>query len=72
MIEMPGKEYQAGYDFALNQLKLLVDHELKVSIQRPTEAEEEEREVAEETNRDAIVNPSAQVDANQVNTQADT
>lgn len=69
---MPGKEYQAGYDFALNQLKLLVDHELKVSIQRPPEAEEKEREVAEETNRDAVVNPSAQVDANQVNTQADT
>lgn len=46
------KEFQAGYDFALNKMNLPADHELQVAMQRPDLLEiedqiEEEEEGAE-------------------------
>lgn len=58
VIQELSKELQAGYDFALNKFNLLLDHELRVLVQRPLELKvEEEREVeAEEPQNDEVTN----------------
>lgn len=38
------KEFQAGYDFALDKLNLPADHEVRVAVERPKKSDEDEEE----------------------------
>lgn len=59
VIKEMAKEFQKGYDFALDKLNLPIDHELRVTVERPEESDEEEeekneRELVEEPKYDQV------------------
>lgn len=48
VVQELAKEFQAGYDFALNKINLPINHELRVPVQMPKEEEIAEEETEEQ------------------------